>query len=120
VGAPALGAYVADTGFEGDTRWHTGADQYGAEVVCPPKPKHTKSRRWPKALRRAHAGLRQIIETVNDRLLDTLGLEHERPHAMDGVRARLAAKAALHNVCLWFNVHLGRPPLAIADLIDWP
>jgi len=120
VGAPADGVYVADTGCEGDDRWHTWSYTYGAEVVCPPKPKHTTSRRWPTALRRAHAALRQIIETVNDRLLDTFGLEHERPHAMDGVRARLAAKAGLHNFCLWFNVHLGRPPLAVADLIDWP
>ena len=119
-GAPADGVYVADTGFEGDERWHPWVATSGAQVVCPPKPKHTKSRRWPTALRRAHAGLRQIIETVNDRLLDTFGLEHERPHAMDGVRARLAAKAALHNFCLWFNAHLGRPPLAVADLIDWP
>jgi len=119
-GAPALGAYVADTGFEGADRWHTWASAYGAEVICPPKPSHTKSRRWPKALRRAHAARRQIIETVNEHLLTPFGLEHERPHALDGVRARLAAKAALHNFCLWLNVHLGRPPLAIADLVDWP
>lgn len=119
-GAPARGVYVADTGFEGDDRWHTWAGRYGAEVVCPPKPSHTKSRRWPKAVRRAHAALRQIVETVNDRLLETFGLEHERPHSLGGVRARLAAKVGLHNFCLWLNVHLGRPPLAVADLVDWP
>ncbi len=120
VGAPAGGVYVADTGFEGDDRWHLWAGTYGAEVVCPPKPTYTRSRRWPKALRRAHAARRQIIETVTNRLLDTFGLEHERPHALDGVRARLAAKAALHNFCLWLNVQLGRSPTAVADLIDWP
>ncbi len=120
VGRPADGVYVADTGFEGDARWHTWASLYGAEVVCPPKPKHRRARRWPKALRRAHAARRQIIETVNDRLLDTFGLEHERPHAIEGVRARLAAKAGLHNFCLWLNIQLGRSPLAVADLIDWP
>lgn len=119
-GAPAGGAYVADTGFEGDDRWHTWVYTYGAAVVCPPKPSHTRARYWPKPLRRAHAARRQIIETVNDRLLDTFGLEHERPHTIDGVRARLAAKVGLHNFCLWLNVHLGRPPLAVADLIDWP
>ncbi len=96
------------------------AGTYGAEVVCPPKPAYTRSRRWPKALRRAHAARRQIIETVNRYLLEPFGLEHERPHALDGVRARLAAKAALHNFCLWLNVQLGRSPIAVADLIDWP
>ncbi len=120
VGAPADGVYVADTGFEGDARWHTWAYAYGAKVVCPPKPAYTRAPRWPKALRRAHAARRQVIDTVNDRLLDTFGLEHERPHAIEGVRARLAAKAALHNFCLWLNTQLGRPPLAVADLIDWP
>jgi hypothetical protein len=41
------------------------------------------------------------------------------PHALDGFQARLAAKVALHNFCLWLNVQLGREPLAFADLLDW-
>jgi hypothetical protein len=41
-----------------------------------------------------------------DRLLSVFGLEHERPHALAGLRARLAAKAALHAFSLWFNVQL--------------
>jgi len=32
----------------------------------------------------AYTARRQIIETVNDRLLDTFGLERERPHAIEG------------------------------------
>jgi hypothetical protein len=59
------------------------------------------------------------VETVHDRLLATFGLEHEWPHDLAGLRARLAAKVGLHNFCLWLNVQLGRPPLAFADLIDW-
>jgi hypothetical protein len=35
------------------------------------------------------------------------------------VQARLSAKVALHNFCLWLNDHLGRPLLAFADLIAW-
>ncbi len=120
VGVPAGGVYLADTGFEGDDRWHTWAGLYGAEVVCPPKPAYTRARCWPKPLRRAHAAQREIIETINHRLLNTFGLEHERPHALAGVRARLAAKVALHNFCLWFNTQHDRSPLAFADLIDWP
>jgi len=112
VGVPAAGVYVADTGFEGDDRWHTWAGLYGAEVVCPPKPAYTRARCWPTPLRRAHAARRQIIEPVNRYLLEPFGLEHERPHTLDGVRARLAAKVALHNFC--------RSPIALADLIDWP
>ena len=46
-------------------------------------------------------------------------LGRERPHSLDGLQARLAAKVALHNFCLWLNGQLGRPHLAFADLVDW-
>ena len=117
VGAPAQGVYVADKGFAGDhlhRRWHA---HYGAEVVSPP---HQRSKvRWSKPWRRWLAGLRQIIETIYDKLLNTFRLARERPHALDGFQARLAAKVALHNFCLWLNVQVGREPLAFADLLDW-
>jgi hypothetical protein len=118
-GTSACHVYVTDTGFEGRAWWRRWAQDYGAYVIAPPKAHDTRARRWPKALRRAHAGLRQIIDTVNERLLQTFGLEHERPHALQGLRARLAAKVGLHNFCLWLNIQLGRPPLAFADLVDW-
>lgn len=116
---PAAGAlYVADSGFGGHAWWQRWRQAFAASVLTPPKANETQ-RRWPPALRRAHAARRQIIETVNDRLLDTFGLEDDRPHHLQGLRARVAAKVALHNFCLWFNIQLGRPPLAFADLIDW-
>jgi hypothetical protein len=117
VGRPAAGAYVVDTGFEGVALHAHWRQAYGAQVVC--MPNRTRAPGWSPALRQWHAGLRQIIETVHDRLLETFGLEHERPHDLAGLRARLAAKVGLHNFCLWLNVQLGRPPLAFADLIDW-
>jgi hypothetical protein len=48
-----------------------------------------------------------------------LRLDRERPHDLGEFQARLAAKMALHNFCLWFNEQLGRPQLAFADLVDW-
>ena len=81
---------------------------------------HQRSKlRWSKDWRRWLAGLRQIIETIYDKLLNTFRLARERPHALDGLQARLAAKVALHNFCLGLNVQLGRKPLAFADLLDW-
>jgi hypothetical protein len=119
VGLPARGAYVAAPGFEGAAWWRRWVQQYDAPLTCPPKASSTRTRCWPPALRRHHAAWRQIVETVNDRLLNVFGLAAERPHALDGLRARLAAKVSLHNFCLWLNVRLGRPPLAFADLVDW-
>lgn len=90
LGAPAQGVSVADKGFAGDNlhrRWHA---QYGAEVVSPP---HQRSKvRWSKDWRRWLAGLRQLIESIYDKLLTTFRLARERPHALDGFQARLAAK----------------------------
>jgi hypothetical protein len=117
VGAPAQGVYVADKGFAGDHLHQHWKALYQAEVVSAP---HQRSKiRWPKAWRRWVAGLRQIIETIYDKLLNTFRLARERPHALDGFQARLAAKVALHNFCLWLNVQLGREPLAFAELLDW-
>lgn len=117
-GPAALGPYVADKGFEGEENHRRWLESYGARIICPPK-RNGRKRRWPKRLRRWVASIRQIIETVYEKLHDTFGLRQERPHAMAGLRARLAARVALHNFCIWLNEQLGRPRLAFADLLGW-
>jgi len=108
---------IADTGFAGQhVRWRW-LRTYGARVIT--QPDQIRPHRWPKALRRWLAALREIVETVHDRLLEVFRLEHERPHALRGLQARLAAKVGLHNFCCWLNLQQGRPPLAVADLVDW-
>ncbi len=118
VGRSHPGYYVCDKGFEGMQRHRIWIERYDAHVVSPPK-KSTRKIRWPKALRRWLAGIRQIVETVNARLHGIFRLDHERPHALAGFQARLAALCALHNFCLWINRQSGRPNLAFADLVDW-
>ena len=118
MGSAALGPYVADRGFEGEENHRRWLDLYGVRIVCPPK-RNGRKRRWPKRLRRWAASIRQIIETVYEKLHDTFGLRRERPHDMAGLRARLAARVALHNFCIWLNEQLGRPRLAFADLLGW-
>ena len=117
VGEPARSPYVVDKGFEGEanhTAWWT---TYGAQVICPPK--RNSKRPWPKPWRRWLAGVRQIVETVNEKLHHTFRLDRERPHELSGLQARLVAKIALHNFCIWVNDQLGRPRLAFTDLVDW-
>lgn len=111
------GYYVVDTGFEGRANRARWAQAYEALTVC--MPNRSRPSGWPPALRRWLAGVRQIVETVNARLMDTFGLTHDRPHAYHGFFARLAAKVGLHDFCCWLNQQLGRPTLAFADLIDW-
>jgi hypothetical protein len=117
VGVPAPGPYVVDKGFEGQANHAMWRQTYGAQVLCPPK-RHSKTP-WPKALRRWLAGIRQIVETVYEKLFHTFRLDRERPHELSGFQARLAAKIALHNFCIWLNEQLGRPRLAFVDLVDW-
>lgn len=109
--------YVGATGFEGRALLAHWEQDYGAQVVC--QPNRSRWHGWPKALRRWLAGIRQISETIHDRLLSTFGLDRERPHLLRGLQARLAAKGGLHNFCLWLNLHVARPPLAFADLLEW-
>ena len=114
---PSSGPYVTDKGFEGAENHRRWLDLYGAGVICPPK--RNAREVWPKRLRRWVAGIRQIIESVYDKLFNTFGLWRERPHELGGLRARLAARVALHNFCIWLNEQLGRPRLAFADLLGW-
>jgi hypothetical protein len=117
VGAPARSPYVVDKGFEGQANHVAWWTAYGAQVICPPR--RNSQRPWPKVLRRWLASVRQIVETVHDKLQHTFRLDRERPHALSGLQVRLAAKIALHNFCIWLNEQLGRPWLAFTDLVDW-
>jgi hypothetical protein len=109
--------YVVDKGFEGEENHRRWSDHYGVRVVCAPKRNSLKP--WPKRLRRWLAGRRQIVETVYEKLFNAFGLARERPHDLVGLRARLAAKVALHNFCIWLNDQFGRPRLTFADLLEW-
>ena len=117
VGSAGAGSYVTDKGFEGEENHRRWLDLYGARVIHPPKRNSRKP--WPKRLRRWVGSIRQIVETVYDKIFNTFGLYQERPHGLGGLRARLAARVALHNFCMWLNHQLGRPRLAFADLLGW-
>lgn len=111
------GYYVVDRGFSGPRRRREWKARYGVEVVGPPQRGHGPA--WSPEWQGWAARLRQIIETVHDRLLNYFRLARERPHCMQGFQARLAAKVALHNVCIWLNRQFGRPSLQFAGLLGW-
>jgi hypothetical protein len=117
VGRASSGPYIADKGFEGEENHRRWLDYYGVHIIHPPK--RNSKRPWPKRLRRWLAGIRQIVESVYDKLINTFGLHRERPHQIAGFWARLAARVALHNFCIWLNEQLGRPRLSFADLLQW-
>jgi hypothetical protein len=115
--APRSRYYLVDRGFSGPLRKREWKQRYNVEVVGPPQKGHGPA--WPPKWERWAAGLRQIIETVHDRLLNYFRLARERPHCIEGFQARLAAKVALHNFCIWLNRAHDRPSLQFADLLGW-
>jgi len=117
VGRLAQGDYLADKGFSLPAKKQQWLTHYAANVISAPK-RNDKQFRWPKALRRWLASLRQIVETVFEKLHNTFRLDRERPHDLTGFQMRLAAKVTLHNFCIWLNLRLGRQPLAFTDLIQ--
>jgi hypothetical protein len=117
VGRAASGEYLADTGFSGrelQTRW---AETLDAVVVAPPQP--ARADHWPKAWRRIHAHLRQIVETVIDCLQRRYRLVDDRPRTLGGWFSRVAANVAMHNALIAWNRQIGRPDLAAAEVIGW-
>jgi hypothetical protein len=114
IGRYFTGVYLADKGFAGDKwlpQWH---QLYHARVIA-----QGQREKWSAATCRWLAHHRQIVETIFAKLHNSFGLKSERPHSLDGFQMRLAAKVALHNICIWINRSIDRPALATADLLDW-
>jgi hypothetical protein len=114
IGRTVSGVYLADKGFAGKRWLPQWLQRYGATVIA-----QGQTQRWPTQVCHWLAHHRQIVETVFGKLQQAFGLLRERPHRLDGLQMRLAAKVALHNLCMLINRSLGRPLLAMADLFGW-
>jgi hypothetical protein len=115
--AAASQVYLGDKGFSGPRRHREWFFETGAVLTCAPQKGHGEP--WPALKERAIASMRQIVETVHEKLLKRFRLQEERPHDITGLFTRLCAKSALHNACIWINRQLGRDDLAFATLLGW-
>lgn len=114
VGQTSAGPYVADNGFFGSwwqSHWRT---DYGAWVLTP----RDYAGIGGDAGRRAHAGWRQIVETINGHLERVFGLHFPGARSLWGLQSRIAAKLAALNLGIWLNRYFGRPDLAFATLFN--
>jgi hypothetical protein len=116
------GPYVADKGFEGAEN-HRQPSPLARSLRSGGNPSAQAQLQKAKLVQASEeVGCRDTsdcIETVYNKLFNTFGLWGERPHEIEGLRARLAARVALHNFCIWLNDQLGRPRLKFADLMGW-
>jgi hypothetical protein len=69
VGSASSGPYVVDKGFEGAQNRRRWLHHYGAQLICPPKRNAREA--WPKRLRRWVAGIRQIVESACEKLVNS-------------------------------------------------
>lgn len=109
--------YLADNGFKGVRNVAHWNLDYGAMLISAPSEREQAI--WPKSWYKWFKALRQIVETVYDKLENWFGLGRDRNHELSGVQARFAAKVALHNFCIFLNLQFERQPLAFADLVEW-
>lgn len=110
---PRAGApYLADDGFRG-AAWsaHWRADYDATVLVAEADGGHEAAE-----ARREHHRRRQVIETINGILEQTLHLHSPGARSFWGLRARLAAKLLALNLGIWLNTLLGRQPLALDTL----
>lgn len=109
VGHAQTPVYLTDNGFAGpiwQAQWRQAAR---ADVIT-----SRDASRHPLA----HHRHRQVVETVNAILTDTLHLAFPRGRTMWGVVCRLAAKCLALNLGIWCNRLFHRPDLALATLMS--
>lgn len=62
----------------------------------------------PKAIRRLHNRVRQMIETVNGQLTEQFNLEKNHAHSFWGLSTRLLTKLTAHTLSIYINRLLGK------------
>ena len=71
----------------------------------------------PPALAALHTRWRQLVETVNGQLAQHFGIEENKAHSFDGLRARRSSQLTAHTFAIYLNRCLGNPdPLRIKGL----
>lgn len=107
-GVPVTDVYLADPGFAGADVQRAWAERYGATVLTAAQVA-AGTRHWFH-----HA--RQLIETVNAVLVDTLHIRYPRARTEAGLITRLTTTCAALNLGILVNRRFGRNDLALGTL----
>jgi hypothetical protein len=107
--------YWTDKGFFGAECQRAWREADGVDVRATP-PRGARDR-WPRAVARRVARLRQPIEVVNSQLVGQFRLTRSLAKTLQGLVARVQAKLTAHTLGVYLNLLLGRPALALKDLV---
>jgi hypothetical protein len=107
--------YWADKGFFGRRRQADWREIDHVDVRATP-PRGVRAP-WPPRLRYRVARLRQLVEVVGAQLVGQFRLTRHRAKTLVGLVTRVQAALTAHTLGVVLNLALGRPPLALADLV---
>jgi hypothetical protein len=114
VGEPSQLAAIADLNYAGAAWSRHWRDDYGVTVLTEAEYRDLPMQDRRQASRWLH-GLRQTVETAFGQLVGRFGLKFPRARTLWGLYTRLGAKMAAHNLSLYLNHLLGRPPFSACD-----
>jgi hypothetical protein len=109
------GLAPADKGFIDAVRQALLQERQGVVVITPPR-KGMATRHSPHLLK-ACKRIRKWVETVGAQLTDRFALARIRVRDVWHYQHRLIRKVLAHTVVVFLNLHLGRPPLDLDDLV---
>lgn len=105
---------VGDKGYYDGELEVTLETRYKTRLVVPEKKRHRKKNtKEEKQLLRK----RSIIETINNQLQDIMNIDETRARSIQGLHSRIQAAITSFTFGIYFNVTLGRPPLAIKSIL---
>lgn len=110
------GVVPADKAFIDAWRQQQLARRRQVELVTPAR-KNMKVQP-PLSLRLICRRWRKRVETVGSHLTERYHIAKTRAHDLWHYQHRLIRKVLSHTICVFINLQLGRPPLALDDLVS--
>ena len=107
------GDVVADKGFLDQWRRQQLQNQ-GVFLRTPTRRNMKASTGWNDTM----ASFRKLVETVGSQLTQQFHLQPLKLRSFWHLRHRVIRKVLSHTICIFINLQLHRPPLAIADLVN--
>lgn len=115
VGMPAGTVALADKAFLDEDEQIRLRDEHGLLLLTPMR---RNMQPTAFALPALAKGIRQLIETVNDQLVERFKVQNLRVRKGWTLVAKWYRKILAHTVCVFLNLKLGRNPLDFAGLVS--
>ena len=111
-----FGLILADKGFIDAYRQQVWSRK-GVQIMTPSR-KNMAANAIPDEFKPFFRRWRKKVETVISQLTERFAIERTRAKDLWHYQSRIARKILAHTVCVFINLQLGRPPLALEGLVS--